>query len=72
VKLYGPDKSLLIEVSAVKPHAEGLVIEGKIMSAMPMKAVLRPEDLRAALKLVSWAIVRRGLAMLFRSASAKS
>lgn len=64
MKFYGPDKSLLIEVSAVKQHPDGIVIEGKIMGAMPMKAVLRPEELRAGLKLITPSLVGRTLAML--------
>lgn len=66
MKLYSPDKSVLIEISAVKDHPEGLVIEGKIMGAMPMKAILRPEQMRAAFRLLSWTIVRRALGMLIR------
>jgi hypothetical protein len=66
LKLYGPDKSLLIDVSAVKVHREGLIIEGKIMGAMPMKAVLRPEELRSGFKLLTWGIARRAIAMLAR------
>lgn len=66
MKFYTPDKSLLIEVQAVKEHPEGIMIEGKIMGAMPMKAILRPEEARAALKLMSWRMIRRVLAMLLR------
>ena len=69
MKLHGPDKSLLIEVRAVKPHPDGLVIEGKIMGAMPMKAVLTPQEMRAALKLLTWGIVWRALKMLLLGAA---
>lgn len=64
MNFYTPDKSLLIEVQAIKPHPEGIVIEGKIMGAMPMKAILRPEEARAAFKLLSWSLTRRILGML--------
>lgn len=66
MKLYTPDKSLLIEVSSVKEHSDGLLIEGKIMGTMPMKAVLKAEEARAALKLLSWGVVWKGFAMLLR------
>jgi hypothetical protein len=66
MKFYAPDKSLLIDVQAVKVHPEGIVIEGKIMGAMPMKAVLRPEELRAAFRLLSWQLVMRVMRMLLR------
>lgn len=66
---YSPDDSLLIDVKAVKEHPEGLVIEGKIMGSMPMKAVLRPEEMRAAFKFLSWQILRRAAKMIFRAGS---
>ena len=66
MKLFTPEKTELINVTAVKPHGDGLLIEGKIMSAMPMKAVLRPGELRQAFALLSLPTVLRLLAMLFR------
>jgi len=66
MRLFTPDKSLLIEVRSIKLHPEGLLIEGKIMGSMPMKAVLRPEEMRAALKLLSWRTIMRGIGMLVR------
>lgn len=69
MKLYTPDKSLLIEVRSVKEHPDGLLIEGKIMGTMPMKAVLKAEEVRASLKLLSWRVVMKGFAMLLRGKS---
>ncbi len=66
MKLYSPDKSTLMEVRTVKDHPEGLVVEGKIMGAMPMKAIVRPEEMRAALKLLSFRIVLKVIGMLLR------
>lgn len=65
MKFYTPDKSLLIDVRSVREHPEGLVIEGKIMGSMPMKAVLKPQEMREAFKLLSWKIVFRAIGMLF-------
>jgi hypothetical protein len=64
VKLYAPDKSMLIDVRAVKEHADGLVIEGKIMGSMPMKAVLRPEEIRAIFALLTSRVVWRAVQMI--------
>lgn len=66
MKLYTPERTELIDVSAVYPHADGLLIEGKIMGAMPMKAVLRPRELRSALGLLGVKTVLTCIAMLFR------
>jgi hypothetical protein len=71
MKFYTPDKSLLIEVRSVKPHAEGLIIEGEIMGTMPMKALLRQNELCAAFKLLSWAVVYRAFGMLFGGVRSK-
>jgi hypothetical protein len=64
MKFYSPDKSMLIDVRALKEHPEGLVIEGKIMGSMPMKAVLRPEEMRAVFELLTWSLVWRAAKML--------
>jgi len=66
MKLFTPEKTELIDVTAVKPQGDGLLIEGKIMGAMPMKAVLRPSELRRGLALLSVPTVLRLIAMLFR------
>ena len=39
-------------MTAVAPHKDGVLIEGRIMGAMPMKAVLRPLELRHAFALL--------------------
>ena len=70
MKLFTPDKAVLMDVSRVASHPDGLVIEGKIMGVMPMKAVLRPEELRAGLKLASWSTIGRAVVMLLRGGKA--
>ncbi len=66
MKLFTPDKTELLVVTAVTPHAEGLLIEGKIMGAMPMKAVLRPSELRKFLRLLSFRTVVALVVMLLK------
>lgn len=44
------DKSVLMEVARVAPEQGRIVITGKIMGALPMKAVVEPTDLRALLR----------------------
>jgi hypothetical protein len=67
MKLYTPEKTELIDVSAVRPHGDGLLIEGKIMGAMPMKAVLQPRELRAGLRFLRLKLIWTLLRMIFRS-----
>ena len=66
MKLFTPEKIELLVVTSVAPCPEGLLIEGKIMGAMPMKAVLRPAELRAALKFASLKNIFAILGMLLR------
>jgi hypothetical protein len=67
MRLFTPDKTELINVSSVRAHPEGLVIEGKIMGAMPMKAVLRPAELRRSFRLLTFGVAWKTVTMLFRS-----
>ena len=66
MKLFTPDNTELIEITSVSPHEDGLQIEGTIMGAMPMKAVLQPVNLRAGLRFVTPRIAWTLFAMLFR------
>lgn len=69
MKLYSSDGSLLMEIKTIKPHADGLIIEGKIMGAMPMKALLKAEELQAGRKFLTWQLIRRVLGMLLARSS---
>ncbi|MHC8378414.1 hypothetical protein ACYZT3_21145 [Pseudomonas sp. MDT1-16] len=66
MKLFTLDKTILMDVTAVRKHEQGILIEGKIMGTMPMKTVLRPEELRSALKFASPGLIWTLLTMLFR------
>ena len=52
MKLYSPDKSELMDVSAIERDGADLVIRGKVFGAMPMTARLRPAEAKKALKLI--------------------
>jgi hypothetical protein len=49
MKIRSSDKSVLMEVARVYPDQRQLVITGKIMGAMPMKAIVSPTELRGLL-----------------------
>lgn len=66
MKLYTPDHVELMEVRSIEATPEGLVIDGQIMGAMPMKAVLTPAELRKSLRLLNLRTVIGLLGMLFR------
>lgn len=66
MKFLTPERSELIVITAVDKHPDGLIISGKIMGAMPMKAVLTPGQLRAGFKFLSPKLVLTLMGMLFR------
>ena len=66
MKLFTPEKTELIDVTKVSSSADGVMIEGTIMGALPMRAVLTPVELRKAFSLLSLRTVLTLIAMLFR------
>ena len=66
MKLYSPDKSELMDISAIERDGDDLVIRGKVFSAMPMTARLRPAEARKALKLVNFRTALFILTLPFR------
>ncbi len=66
MKLYSPDKSELMDVSAIERSGNELLIKGKVFGAMPMTARLKPEEARKALKLVNLKLALFILTLPFR------
>ncbi len=66
MKIFGSDNSELMAVSAIERSGDELVLKGKIFGAMPMIAKVRPEEARAALKLLNFRTVVFLLSLLFR------
>jgi len=66
MKFHTPEGDVLMEIKSVTPHDNSIMLQGKIMGTMPLKAVLKSEDLRAGFGLLTPKLVARLLAMLFR------
>jgi hypothetical protein len=66
MKFFTPERSELIVITAIDKHPDGLIISGKIMGTMPMRAVLTPAQLRAGFKFLSPKLVFTLFGMLFR------
>jgi hypothetical protein len=66
VKLTTPEKTDLMVVERVAPHPDGLLIEGTIMGAMPMKAVLSPQELRRGFRFLKLGTIMALIRMMFR------
>ena len=66
MKIYCADKSELMQVTKIERDGDDLVLKGKVFGTMPMSARLKPEEARAALKLVDAKLAWFVLTMLFR------
>lgn len=66
MKIMSPDKSELMEISAIYQDEGNLVISGKIMGSLPMKAIIRPQDARNGLRLLNYRLILFLSTFLFR------
>jgi hypothetical protein len=65
MKLYGSEGILLMEVESIKAGDRNIRIKGKMMGQVPMTVVLRPSDLREALKMLSLPLIWQAVRMAF-------
>lgn len=72
MKIYDGQNKELMTVRKLERDGGDLVITGKIFGAMPMKARLKPEEARAALKLLDLKTIFFLLTLPFRRRSAAS
>lgn len=63
MKLHTPDGRELMEVVSLTREGDELIVRGVIMGTMPIKAVLAPEELRSATRLLSFKLVKDLLAL---------
>jgi hypothetical protein len=66
MKLATPEKGELMKVDGVEPYQDGIMIRGRIMGTMQVKAVLRPSQLREGIKMLSPRLIFTLIAMVFR------
>ena len=66
MKIYNSDGGELMTVSKIERKGNDLVLKGKAFGTMPMNARLRPEEARAALKLLTPSIIFFLLTLPFR------
>jgi hypothetical protein len=66
MQLKTTDDEPLMDVRAIRRQGNDLLIEGRIMGALPIRAILTPEEARAALRLLDVRTVGFLLTLLFR------
>jgi len=66
MKLYGSDQQELMHITSLTRDGSNLVIKGRIFGTLPLTAKLKPEEARAALKLMGFKTILFLLTMLWR------
>ena len=69
MKLHTPDGKELMEVQRLERDGDRLIVRGVIMGTMPTRAVIHPENLRAAFGLLSFGLIFNLLLLLLRPGS---
>ncbi len=72
MKILGPDKSELMQVSKIERKGDDLVLKGKVYGTMPMTATLSPAEARAFLRLLTPRLALFLLTMPFRKSKGSS
>lgn len=71
MRLFGPDRKELMLVQSLSRDDSALIIKGKILGAMPLSARLEPQEVRAALKLLTPRLFFFILTLAFRRSTKK-
>lgn len=66
MNVYGADDKVLMSISSIERVGSTLLIKGSIFGTLPLSAKLRPEEVRAALKLMSLKTIFFLLTLAFR------
>jgi hypothetical protein len=66
MEIVTTDNQSLMTVERLEKQGNNLVVHGEIMGAMPVRAVLTPDQARAALKLLRPGVLVFLLTILFR------
>ncbi|KAG1291197.1 hypothetical protein G6F63_016981 [Rhizopus arrhizus] len=66
MKLYAVDNSDLMEISDIYPEGDNLIVEGTIMGAMPIRAIVKPAEVRKALGMMSMKTKMHAGKMLYK------
>jgi hypothetical protein len=66
MKLYAADNSELMNIEKIYRKDGNLIADGYIMGAMPVRAVIKPAEVRSALGIMDFGTKLFAIGMLFR------
>ena len=64
MRIFTPEGTDLMTITSVEATKDGIVIGGTIMGAMPMKGLIRANELRAGRRFASVGVIARAFKML--------
>lgn len=67
MKLYASDNSDMMEVGKITRQGDNLIVEGTIMGAMPIRAIVKPAEVRRMFKVMDFKTLLFAVTMLFRT-----
>lgn len=66
MKIFSKEGQTMVDVTRVYPENGNIVMVCKLMGAYSMKIYLKPEELRSAISLVNWDLIKELPGMLVR------
>ena len=66
MQLKTTDDESLMDIRCLRQDGDNLMIEGRIMGALPIRAILTPQEARAAFKLLDIRTILFLVTILFR------
>ena len=64
--IYSADRTKLMEIEEFTRDGSTLRFRGKIMGAMPITAVVTPEQVRMLIRSLGWRMILFAISMVFR------
>ena len=66
MRIYAPDNSELMQISAITRDGNLLVLKGKVFGTLPMTARVKPGEARSGLRLLNFGTLLFLLTFVFR------
>ena len=57
MKVFDTYGNVMLEASSLEQRGDDLVVKGRVMGSMPTTMYIRPEEMWAMRKLLSWSVI---------------
>ena len=66
MKMYSKEGNIMMDTRSLRRDGDVLIMKGKMMEAMSMSIFLKPEDIWAGKKLLTWPVIWYMPVILFK------